>query len=231
MGIATNLNDLPAILRAYVNGKQLDRPPAFWVDLDSDSFEPEFYWSCQSTKVSFKKGLPVVPLGELLSEMRCGRTEYGKKRQFKEDGIPFISAKTVTTLGIDLSRSRKHVAPGSGMDKKSAYVRPGDIVFVRVGVGCSGRVAVVPGSLEKGIADDWVYIMRTEKVSPYYLTLFLLSKLGQCQVNPLKRGRNGYDTTKTVKESIGASSFYFLSTGCRRKIQRNNSSAGSQLLS
>lgn len=188
MGIARHLDDLPLLLKAYAEHQEAESPPAFWVDLHPDSFDPELYWLSRANRLSFKPGLRVQALGELLTEMRCGGTEYGEKREFALQGIPFISAKTVTPLGVDLSRSQKHVAPNSAMDKRRAYVEPGDVVFVRVGVGCSGRVAVVPDGLEKGIADDWIYIMRTQKISPYYLALFLQSELGRCQVNPLKRG-------------------------------------------
>ena len=187
MGIAKHLAELPTLLEAYKSQQTLEHPPAFWVNLDPDSFDPEFYWSRKVSKWSFKE-LEVVPLGNLLSEMRCGATEYGEKRRFLKEGIPFISAKTVTTLGVDLSRDEKYIEPNSAMDKKRAYVRPGDIVFTRVGVGCSGRAAVIMPDLEKAIADDWIYIMRTKGISSVYLALFLQTKLGQQQINMLKRG-------------------------------------------
>ena len=97
-----------------------------------------------------------------------------------------------------MSRDEKYVEPNSAMDKKRAYLKPGDIVFVRVGVGCSGRAAVVMDNLDKGIADDWIYIMRTKDVSPIYLTLFLQTKVGQWQVNSLKRGVG----TVTIPQSL-----------------------------
>ena len=44
------------------------------------------------------------------------------------------------------------------MDYKNAHVEIGNLVFVRVGVGCIGRAAVITSENEKGIADDWIYI-------------------------------------------------------------------------
>lgn len=44
---------------------------------------------------------------------------------------------------VDLKRDGRFVAKGSPMDKPQAYTKVGDVLFVRVGVGCLGRVAVV----------------------------------------------------------------------------------------
>ncbi len=188
MGIAEHLGDLPILLEAYIEHQELEYPPSFWVNLRSDTFEPEFYWSSKTIQPLFKPELPVVPLGELLSEMRCGGTEYGEKRKFVNEGIRFISAKTITPLGIDFSRDEKYVEPNSPMDKKGAYVFRGDVLFVRVGVGCSGRAAALVDDLQTGIADDWIYILRPKTISPFYLALFFYTKPGSMQVDRLKRG-------------------------------------------
>lgn len=188
MGIAPRLSDLFLLLEAYVRHRELEHPPAFWVNLDTDSFEPEFYWSSQAAQPSFNPELPVVPLGELISEMYSGGTEYGEKRRFASEGIPFISAKTITPLGIDFHREQRYVEPDSSMDKKRAHTCPGDVLFVRVGVGCSGRATVVVDKDDMGIADDWIYILRPRGISPFYLALFLYTKQGRQQIDRLKRG-------------------------------------------
>jgi len=114
-------------------------------------------------------GLPKIK--DFSIEIKQGRTRYGKERKFTEKGIPFISAKTVTPYGIDFSKDKKFVQPNSPMDYKNAYVDIGDIVFVRVGIGCIGRATVITSEKEKGIADDWIYILRVkdDRLSPYYL--------------------------------------------------------------
>jgi type I restriction enzyme M protein len=188
MGIANRLSELPLLLEAYTERRELENPPAFWADLNADSFEPEFYWSSRVIQPSLNSRLPAIPLGELLSEMRCGGTEYGEERRFAKEGIPFISAKTVTPLGIDFDRNRKYVEPDSPMDKKWAHTQLSDVLFVRVGVGCSGRAAVVVDSSDVGIADDWIYILRPKGIAPFYLTLFFYTKLGKMEIDRLKRG-------------------------------------------
>ncbi len=187
MAVVQHIEELEAVLRAYVEHRELEYPPTFWVRPNTASFEPEFYLSSKTAPV-FKSGLSVRLLSSLLSCMRCGRTEYGEKRQFTQQGIPFISAKCVTPLGLDLSRNEKYVEPNSIMDKKSAYVSPGDVLFVRVGVGCSGRASAVVDSSDTGIADDWIYILRPREVSPFYLALFFYTKPGRAQIERLKHG-------------------------------------------
>jgi len=123
-------------------------------------------------------------------EIKQGRTRYGKERKFTEKGIPFISAKTVTSYGIDFSKDKKFVQPNSPMDYKNAHVDIGDIVFVRVGVGCIGRAAVITSEKEKGIADDWIYILRVkdDRLSPYYLAFWLQTPTIQQEIRRLARG-------------------------------------------
>jgi type I restriction enzyme M protein len=189
MGIADGLDSLSSLLDAYTKHKECERPVAFWVsNLSADSFDPEFYQPCKVSAMLQASSLPIVRLGQVLSAIHCGGTEYGDKRRFADEGIPFISAKTVTPLGLNLDRDRRYVEPNSIMDKKWAHVHCGDILFVRVGVGCSGRAAVVVDDSEKGIADDWIYILRAKGVSPYYIALFLYTKFGQSQIERLKRG-------------------------------------------
>lgn len=133
---------------------------------------------------------PLQPLKALLSEMRGGSTEYGAHRQFAESGIPFISAKTVTPFGIDLNRDGRFVPKGSLMDKSQAKTKIGDVVFVRVGVGCIGRAAVVLHDDETGIADDYIYILRfrTDLLLPEFFALLSQTKFFKQQLERCKRG-------------------------------------------
>lgn len=145
---------------------------------------PEFYLE----KNQILDGLP--KLKEFKVEIIQGSTKYGEKRSFFTTGIPFISAKTVTSLGIDFSRDKKFIKSGSIMDNKKAHVDIGDVVFVRVGVGCIGRTAVITKEDEKGIADDWTYIFRVKdnRISSFYLALWLQTPIIQKEIRRLARG-------------------------------------------
>ncbi len=130
-----------------------------------------------------------IQLGELV-ETRSGQTEYGEKRKFSKTGIPFISAKVVTPIGIDFMKDRKFVQPNSEMDKKSAHAHVGEIVFVRVGVGTIGRTAVITSKEEEGLVDDWSYILtvKSDKVNPYYLAFYLQTPTIKEQILRYARG-------------------------------------------
>jgi len=145
---------------------------------------PEFYLD----KNPLLEGLP--RLKDFDIEIQQGRTKYGKERKFSKEGIPFISAKVVTSLGIDFSKDKRFVRPGSSMDYKNAHVEIGDLVFVRVGVGCIGRAAVITSENEKGIADDWIYILRVKdkRISPFYLAFWLQTPTIQKEIKRLARG-------------------------------------------
>jgi type I restriction enzyme M protein len=178
MGVVEKLEDLPILLRFYSERTESESPLAFWAKPT-----PDFLYPLKDRRAgSWPK------LEELIHEMRCGATEYVERRSFSTEGIPFTSAKTVTWLGVDFSRDQKFIQPGSIMDKEKAHTRVGDVLFVRVGVGCSGRAAVVTDSAEEGVADDWIYIIRPKKLAPFYLALFFATEFGRSQVDRLKRG-------------------------------------------
>ena len=185
MAEVERVQDLERLLDLYKTRASDER--AFWTEITAESLHPRSYRPLELPEFRF----PVRKLGELIEEMFCGQTEYGEKRRFSESGIRFISAKVVTPLGLDFSReNRRFVEPGSPMDKERAHVRVGDVLFVRVGVGCIGRAAVVIDDEDLGVADDWIYVIRVRRglVSPYYLALFLQTELGRKQIDRAKRG-------------------------------------------
>lgn len=161
---------------------------AVWAEVTSDSLHPKTYIG-KGRLPKFK--LPTFKLGEIVKEMICGGTEYGEKRKFTDRGLRFISAKVVTPLGLDFTRERrKFIEPNSPMDKKWAHVKVGDVLFVRVGVGCIGRAAVVIDEEDLGVADDWIYIIRLRDniILPSYLAVFFQTKYGRNQIDVAKRG-------------------------------------------
>ncbi len=145
---------------------------------------PEFYLEMNQILNELPK------LKEFDVKIIQGSAKYGDQRRFSSTGIPFISAKTVTPFGIDFSKSEKYIEPGGIMDSPKAHVDIGDIVFVRVGVGCIGRVSVITKEAEKGIADDWIYIIRIEdrRLSSFYLAFWIQTSVIQKEIKRLARG-------------------------------------------
>jgi type I restriction enzyme M protein len=182
LGSITELNEILNIYKSHNKSYN-----AVWADVTPESLHPKTYISEWLPAFRFQ----TFKIGELIEDMFCGGTEYGEKRKFANEGLRFISAKVVTPLGIDFTRdAREFIEPESSMDKKWAHVKVGDVLFVRVGVGCIGRASVVVDDQDLGVADDWTYIIRVknDKVSPYYLAVFLQTKYGKAQIDKAKRG-------------------------------------------
>jgi type I restriction enzyme M protein len=159
-----------------------------WNTPTADRLHPKHCIKTDLLSISSK--FPVKMLDEVILEMKSGRTEYGEKRYFVKHGIRYISAKVVTPYGLDFSRDERYIEPGSPMDKKTAYVKPGDVLFVRVGVGCIGRAAAVIDQNDVGVADDWIYIIRVNetKVLPHYLAIYIQTDYARKQLEVMKRG-------------------------------------------
>ena len=153
-------------------------------DFPNEFLYPEFYLERNQMLNELPK------LKEFNVKIIQGRTKYGEQRRFSPVGIPFISAKTVTSFGIDFSRNEKYIETSGIMDSPNAHVNIGDIVFVRVGVGCIGRVSVITKEAEKGIADDWIYIIRVEdrRLSSFYLAFWIQTAIIQKEIKRLARG-------------------------------------------
>lgn len=190
MSIVKKLDELKEVLDLYTKRRQ-KKDLAFWTEIEGDNLAPEFY---NPKHKEVEKELQSCPfklykLKELIAEMFCGSTEYGSKRVFLDNGIPFISAKVITNFGIDFTKDRKFISKDSEMFKPKSLVKKEDLIFVRVGVGCIGKTAVITSEEELGIVDDWSYIIRTKKIiSPYFLAFYLQSKYGKNQLERIKRG-------------------------------------------
>jgi len=181
MGIVEEIDELPLVVESYRNKKELERPTTFWTSR-AGSLSPEY-------NLFLRRFAGGVRLGELVSEIFCGRTVYGVKRKFTKDGVRYISAKVVTPLGLDFERDKRFVDKNSDMYNPKSHVRVGDLLFVRVGAGCLGRAAVVTNENEAGVVDDWIYVIRPKRSDiAYYLAFFIQSKTGKAQIDLLKTG-------------------------------------------
>ncbi|WP_322801113.1 N-6 DNA methylase [Thermoflexus sp.] len=174
--------DLSRVSRQLQEGSGLWKP----VEALIDDMAPLHHL----TPLAWPTVFPLRPLKELLWEIRGGHAKYGAQRRFAGSGIPFLSAKTVTPFGIDPRRDGRYIAPGSPMDHPGARVRKGDVLFVRVGVGCIGRAAAVLEEDEEGLADDYIYIirLRTDMMRPEFFALLTQTAFFQQALRRIWRG-------------------------------------------
>lgn len=132
--------------------------------------------------------LPFKGLDSLIYDFRTGKTLYGPERKFAKKGLRFLHATNITEIGINYQKDERFIDPSSNMNSPGAKVRVGDIVFVRVGAGCAGRVAIVDAAEDMGIATDYLHILRAQNINPYYLVIYFKTRFGREDINLLKHG-------------------------------------------
>lgn len=193
LAYAETLDDLTTIEEAYRSETSREQSVAFWRPISAlrERMDVEYHLPSYDHSLAAlqRMNICVEPLETLLTYAKTGGTEYGAKRRFADSGLRFISARTIRPTGIDWTMEEKFIQPGSLMDKPWAHVRPGDVLFVRVGVGCAGRVAVVMDEQDLGVANDFIYVPRLcDRVDPRYFALYAQTSLFQKQIERLKRG-------------------------------------------
>lgn len=142
------------------------------------------------------------PLGDYIVEMKTGKTRYGKERMFAKKGLRFLHATNITDIGINYKKDERFIDSNTTMFHPSALTQVNDILFVRVGVGCSGRATIVDSEKNIGVATDYIFIIRTKEINPFYLTLYLKSKIAQEHINKMKHGVGTVSVNKKEVMSI-----------------------------
>jgi type I restriction enzyme M protein len=111
--------------------------------------------------------------------------------------LRFLHATNITEIGINYKKDEKFIDPLSKMNFQSAYAKVGDILFVRVGVGCTGRVAIVDVKEDEGVATDYIHIFKVKNITPYYLVVYLKTRFGKDYINILKHAVGTVSINKT----------------------------------
>lgn len=161
----------------------------------------DYYYYQNLTNCSLKKlrdkDFVFKPLREFVAYCKTGKTLYGKKRNFSNKGLRFLHATNITEIGINYKRDKRFIDPSSKMNFPDAHAKVGDILFVRVGVGCAGRVAVVDAKEDEGIATDYIHVFRVKNISPYFLAVYMKTRFGIDSINLLKHGVGTISINKT----------------------------------
>lgn len=158
-----------------------------------------YYHSLKNSSLNdlMNNGVKFVALRNFVVYCKTGKTIYGKERKFSAKGIRFLHATNITEIGIDYKRDEKFINPSSRMNFPDAYAKVGDILFVRVGVGCAGRVAIIDTKEDEGVATDYIFIFRVKEINPYFLVVYLKTKFGKDSINVLKHGVGTVSINKT----------------------------------
>ncbi len=184
---------LDEILQAFDNRRRkLDRGmTAFFTGqeaLDSPRWDPAYHhprYHKMMKKIT-SGPFPMKDLGNLM-DSSCILTGY-KGPQEKSRGIdpiPFVTSRHIRLTGLDLSNRDSFIDRGSAPDVPRTRLQRDDVLLVRSGEGCVGRV-VVAGSRDCGAnIRSEIYILRPDprQICPYFLAVFL-----NCFQLPLKLG-------------------------------------------
>ena len=147
-------------------------------------------------------GVEFRPLRDFAVYCKTGKTLYGKERKFSKSGMRFLHATNITDIGVNYKKDERFIDPSGKMCVPSAYANVGDILFVRVGVGCAGRIAIVDTKDDEGIATDYIHIFRVKEINPYFLVVYLKTKYGKDSINLLRHGVGTISINKTDLLSI-----------------------------
>ena len=142
-----------------------------------------------------------VRLGEVF-RLRTGFALYADKREFFEtpgdERALLIRAKNLAPDGgLRLDQNCAYISRAGEMFCEQSVVRPGEILFVRVGAGCYGRTALVPENLVAQ-ADDWIHVLSPlVRVDGAGVVEWFNSEAGRAEVRRLAKGVGTLSVSKS----------------------------------
>ena len=114
------------------------------------------------------------------------------------DRVLLIRAKNLAPEGgLRLKENCGYINRHGDAFCEESLVRPGEILFVRVGAGCYGRTALMPRGLEAQ-ADDWIHVLTPiADVDCEGLVEWFNSENGRNQIRRLAKGVGTVSISKT----------------------------------
>ena len=146
--------------------------------LDAEYYQPKF----DELEAKIAETHTLRLLGSLLT-----LNQRGAQPDYVEEGLPVINSKHVREGEVILSENRFATVP----DKNNALlIQKGDVLINGTGVGTIGRSAPYMHEQE-AIPDNHVTILRTDKLNPIFLSVYLNSIAGKYQVDKYFKGSSG----------------------------------------
>jgi len=187
--------DFSAILAAFKDKDKIyaHKSPVMWRttttdDLwdnrwDAEYWDPSFTEPIRKLEKRFGK---LITIGETKPYITYGAIITKRAPRIKTEGVLYINPPNFTFAGFDI-KAFNYIAPNSDWNAQKSRLKKYDVLIVRAGVGCAGRVELfdldAPGNV-----GCYVDIVRQNEINPYYLTIFLKSKFGALQFSRLKCG-------------------------------------------
>lgn len=146
--------------------------------LDAEYYQPKF----DELEAKIAETHELVSLGSLLT-----LNQRGTQPDYSEAGLSVVNSKHVREGEVVLSDNRFANLPNK---ENSLYIQKGDVLINGTGVGTIGRSAPYLHD-QNAIPDNHVTILRTDKLNPIFLSVYLNSIAGKYQVDKYFKGSSG----------------------------------------
>ncbi len=132
----------------------------------------------------------VAILGDKTLKVGSGITPTGGERVYKKEGRPFLRSQNVG-WGNLLLDDIAYISNETHETFKSTEIEIAD-VFLNITGASIGRSAIADARVANGNVNQHVCIVRTKQAElyPTYLNYFLLSRMGQQQIDSFQAGGN-----------------------------------------
>ena len=163
---------------------------------DESDWRPEAHHS--SARATFSDSMK---LGDVF-RLRTGFALYGEQRELLDsasrDRVLLVRAKNLAPEGgLRLNGNCGYINRHGDAFCEDSLVRPGEILFVRVGAGCYGRTALMPEGLDAQ-ADDWIHVLTPiADMDCAGLVEWLNNEEGRKQIQRLAKGVGTLSISKT----------------------------------
>jgi type I restriction enzyme M protein len=152
--------------------------------LDAEHYQPKFDQLIQK----LKEKVELTRLSRLLICNQRGRQPtYLDESENYSLGLPVINSKHVREGEVILNDNRYAEYPD---DDKPLIIQKNDVLINGTGVGTIGRCAPYLHE-EDALPDNHVTILRTNRLDPVYLSIYINSIAGQYQVEKYLKGSSG----------------------------------------
>lgn len=149
-------------------------------------WDPEYWHPEHEKNEQLLKRYGYAPLSSYISYSTCG---YRGKTEFARNGIPCIEALCVLVsgTGIDITLGRK-IPEGARADNPNRRTKKNDLLFVRSGVGCAGRTAIVTTASQGCIIGGHIFRIVLKDIRPPVVHVWLKTIFGKAIVDKYRTG-------------------------------------------
>lgn len=151
--------------------------------IDTKYHQPKYEELEKNIQSNNKKIYSLVSLDNICEEVISGQRPKGGVSQISE-GIPSIGGEHVYKDGTIATENLKYIPEDFHNEQLKSRIEPLDIILVKDGA-TTGKVGIIPENypFKDANINEHVFILRCkDNINPYYLLTFLMSDIGQMEI-------------------------------------------------